>query len=56
MVAISILLIIVIVSGIVANNKNRSVTGWCIGTLLFMPIILILLVLKPVPKDVYLNS
>lgn len=54
MVAIGIFIVVMIlgiVAGIVAKNKNRSVAGWAIGTLIFTPVILILLVLKPLSPE-----
>jgi uncharacterized protein (DUF983 family) len=40
----------IIVAGILASNKNRSVTGWCLLTVLFGAwMVGILLALKPLP-------
>src|SRR5207237_377036 len=38
-----------IVAGIVAHNKNRCVWGWVLGVILFLPILLILLALRERP-------
>lgn len=46
---LAIVVILAIVAGIIAKNRNRSVAGWIIGTLLFTPLILVLLALKPLP-------
>lgn len=52
--AIGILIVVIIlgiVAGILAKNKNRSVAGWVIGTLLLTPLILVLVALKPLPPE-----
>ncbi len=46
---LAIIVILAIVAGILAKNKNRSVAGWVIGTLLLTPVILILLALRALP-------
>lgn len=46
-----VVMILAIVAGIMAKNKNRSVAGWVIGTLLLTPVILILIALKPLPPE-----
>lgn len=40
-------IVIIISSGVMAANKNRSVAGWIIGTALFTPVIIVLAILKP---------
>ena len=39
-----------VVAGIVAKQKNRSEVGWCVGTLLFIPVIAVLFVLPKLPE------
>lgn len=51
MLYLSIYAIFIIVGVIVAQNKNRNAWGWGIGVALFSPILLILLVLNPLPKN-----
>ena len=40
-----------ILGGVIANNKNRNVAGWAIGSLLIPLIILILLALPKLPEE-----
>jgi len=40
-----------IVAGVVATHKNRNVIGWILITLLFFPIVLVLLFLPKKPGD-----
>ncbi len=42
-------IVFIAVAVILAKNKNRSVLGWVILTIVFVPSLLVLLALKPLP-------
>ena len=51
-VMLTVWIVLAIVAGIVASNKNRSVAGWVLLSLLVAPLtLLILLALKPLPAE-----
>jgi len=49
LIAISIPVLAAILAGVVATRKNRNRVGWAIGTFLFVPAIVIVLLPPPLP-------
>jgi hypothetical protein len=48
-VGVAVLLTVAACAGIVADRKNRDALGWAVPTLVFAPLILIVLALPPLP-------
>lgn len=50
MLVLTIWVIAAIIAGIVANNKNRSVAGWVLGSIILTPLIVLILLFLPSRK------
>jgi uncharacterized membrane protein len=50
LLGIELFIVLIVVAGIVASNKGRSVLGWCVLVALIPAALAVLLALRPVAR------